>query len=952
MAEAVYTNTGVMGLVRAPTRSILTLAATPNSSALAAAGRSSWLLDSIERAEIGSLSGRGGGKPGWDSDRLAEPLALEALTLYVPGLVLRQFDEASVRQLPYAERVRGALLFADITGFTQLTQQLQASELGPARGAEELNKILSDYFDLLIKCFHAHGGDVVSFSGDAMTVLFEAVPVEGGLGERSDGVSTAAHNCKGGGTTGGGDSKASPPCGHMRQASNGSLASGSGARSLPLTIAEEASLRESTMASHEPSGTTASREPSGQLTSREPSEGSLRPADRSSALQAASPTTKPVGPSATGGMVAGVVSAITRTTSASRLMRSGSSGEPAASSRRSDIDDVKRLPPALLPGLLSSSTHATANGSHSPSDSPGPIAGLISFFSKGSTKRTTGAAGNVASTSGASSPIASSLSKSTRGWTSSRNGGKPTSPRRSPTATPRFAPSSSSSMGEASTGAGGMPLSWTPNAVASLDPGRAALVRASLRAAQCALDMFECASHFSLERYSHYGVAAISLHAAMGAGELIAIHVAGNPPSTTTSSAASPPPSSVPDGSPAALAAAEVTWAHLSSGCGVSTPTSSRGDRPRSHNPERRDGFALMGTPMSQLRAAEKRAKERECVLSPEVWGLLAPHAEASVDEEGFAKLRGLRKAAHSRAWREADAERAASLNQRRDVALSFVERSPEAALRLAAYVPEPVQYRLRTAGMNWLADFRLASILFVRVLSLNHEGEHEVFDAVVAKTQQVFGAIRAEIARFEGMLARFNVDDKGTILFAAFGPPPYQHEDDAVRGVLCALEIVRSLRELGHEARVGLTTGTVFAGSVGNAERGEYTFYGDTVNMAARLMTSDVNDSVLVDEHTMRDAAHEVNPTASGGACHLVGPTTNIPPDSASRACALANVPSFALSPSRCASTSCPPCVSRDMGSQFQSFALRSGEGSWVVPRRAEALPRRRARTSALGCS
>eukprot|EP00962_Isochrysis_galbana_P023379 scaffold7040_cov45-Isochrysis_galbana.AAC.1 len=53
----------------------------------------------------------------------------------------------------------------------------------------------------------------------------------------------------------------------------------------------------------------------------------------------------------------------------------------------------------------------------------------------------------------------------------------------------------------------------------------------------------------------------------------------------------------------------------------------------------------------------------------------------------------------------------------------------------------------------------------------------------------QVFGAIRAEIVRFEGMLARFNVDDKGTILFAAFGPPPYQHEDDAVRAVLCALQ-------------------------------------------------------------------------------------------------------------------------------------------------------------------
>ena len=123
----------------------------------------------------------------------------------------------------------------------------------------------------------------------------------------------------------------------------------------------------------------------------------------------------------------------------------------------------------------------------------------------------------------------------------------------------------------------------------------------------------------------------------------------------------------------------------------------------------------------------------------------------------------------------------------------------------------------------------------------------------IVAQTQTAFGAIRAELARFGGtlarivatviiillvlfllplcfggMLARFNVDDKGTILFAAFGtlpspprmtrpapplpthqlwlletgPPPHQHEDDASRAVLCAMETLERLRSLGHEVR------------------------------------------------------------------------------------------------------------------------------------------------------
>ena len=40
--------------------------------------------------------------------------------------------------------------------------------------------ILSSYFEILISSFHKHGGDVVSFSGDAMTVIFHE-PGQGGL---------------------------------------------------------------------------------------------------------------------------------------------------------------------------------------------------------------------------------------------------------------------------------------------------------------------------------------------------------------------------------------------------------------------------------------------------------------------------------------------------------------------------------------------------------------------------------------------------------------------------------------------------------------------------------------------------------------------------------------------------------------------------------------------------
>ena len=124
----------------------------------------SGMLGLVQTGEVsGELSGR----------RSDATLSLAEVAMYVPLLVLRQFMDARHVPLPYEERVRGALLFADVSGFTKLTQALQASSLGLARGAEVLNDILSNYFNVLIECFHEHGGDVVSFSGDAMTVLFE-----------------------------------------------------------------------------------------------------------------------------------------------------------------------------------------------------------------------------------------------------------------------------------------------------------------------------------------------------------------------------------------------------------------------------------------------------------------------------------------------------------------------------------------------------------------------------------------------------------------------------------------------------------------------------------------------------------------------------------------------------------------------------------------------------------
>ncbi len=64
--------------------------------------------------------------------------------------------------------VEGSALFADISGFTPLTESLVA-EFGPQRGAEELTANLSRVFHAIIEDLYRFGGEVIYFSGDAVT---------------------------------------------------------------------------------------------------------------------------------------------------------------------------------------------------------------------------------------------------------------------------------------------------------------------------------------------------------------------------------------------------------------------------------------------------------------------------------------------------------------------------------------------------------------------------------------------------------------------------------------------------------------------------------------------------------------------------------------------------------------------------------------------------------------
>lgn len=80
--------------------------------------------------------------------------------------------QALVHGRAIPDRASGAALFADISGFTPLTEALAAA-LSPQRGAEELSALLDQVYTALTAELDRYSGSVIGFSGDAITCWFD-----------------------------------------------------------------------------------------------------------------------------------------------------------------------------------------------------------------------------------------------------------------------------------------------------------------------------------------------------------------------------------------------------------------------------------------------------------------------------------------------------------------------------------------------------------------------------------------------------------------------------------------------------------------------------------------------------------------------------------------------------------------------------------------------------------
>ncbi|MBN2549630.1 MAG: tetratricopeptide repeat protein [Anaerolineales bacterium] len=92
------------------------------------------------------------------------------LTPYLPRWLTGRLATAGIEPA-CAWDTQAVVLFADLAGFTALTEAMQQ---GGPQGVEELGQALGATYGELVEAVYAYGGDVVKFAGDAMTAIWPA----------------------------------------------------------------------------------------------------------------------------------------------------------------------------------------------------------------------------------------------------------------------------------------------------------------------------------------------------------------------------------------------------------------------------------------------------------------------------------------------------------------------------------------------------------------------------------------------------------------------------------------------------------------------------------------------------------------------------------------------------------------------------------------------------------
>lgn len=192
----------------------------------------------------------------------------------------------------------------------------------------------------------------------------------------------------------------------------------------------------------------------------------------------------------------------------------------------------------------------------------------------------------------------------------------------------------------------------------------------------------------------------------------------------------------------------------------------------------------------------------------------------------------------------------------------------PAAGPVLQAYTPPHLSEHVLQSKLAMEGERKQVTVLFCDMVGSTGLAERLGPEVMHLLINRFFELALGEVHRYEGTINQFLGDG----FMALFGAP-IAHEDHARRAVLAALGLQKAIRDrpadLGErhgvelKVRIGLNTGWVVVGGIGDHLRTDYTAVGDTTNLAARLQQTAEPGAVLISETTWRMVQGEVQAEA-----------------------------------------------------------------------------------------
>ena len=171
------------------------------------------------------------------------------------------------------------------------------------------------------------------------------------------------------------------------------------------------------------------------------------------------------------------------------------------------------------------------------------------------------------------------------------------------------------------------------------------------------------------------------------------------------------------------------------------------------------------------------------------------------------------------------------------------------------SYTPKFLADKILKTRSSLKGERKLVTVLFADVANFTSMSENLDPEEVHQIMDGCFRILMDEIHKYEGTINQFTGDG----VMALFGAP-VAHEDHAQRACYAALSIQNSIRGYGDKIqkgtgvefklRIGLNSGPVIVGSIGDDLRLDYTAVGDTTNLASRLESVAQPGSVIVSDN------------------------------------------------------------------------------------------------------